>query len=291
MNEQAQAVDPGERLFGADPLNADEASALLAQGPGRLVVWMGEPGCGKTTLTTQLYERQRHAGEPTRFAGSRTLLAFERLAHPRRPPAGRPSPPAPRSAIDPEGREILHVALCDGELRVHLLLAELPSEIFRQLADNQLSTAGIPLLRRGDKLALLIDGGRLCDHDTRAAVLTRARQVIERLLADPAPHPGTELALVVTKWDLIAADADATAYWQPREEQLLAEFRRLDPTARHLRVAAGAPEGYPPDDGFTALRSWLLAPGPQQLDPPIAPYQWPADAPPRLRAPRRPVAA
>src|ERR1700730_7407175 len=109
---------------------------------------------------------------------------------------------------------------------------------------------GGPLRRRGDKLALLIDGGALCENETRAAVLTRARQVIERLLADPAPHPGTELALVVTKWDLIAGDAGAMAYWQPREEQLLAEFRRLDPTAPHLRVAAGAAAGYPGDDGF-----------------------------------------
>lgn len=251
---------------------------------------MGEPGCGKTTLSTQLYERQRHAGEYTRFAGSRTLLAFERLAHPRRPRSGQPSPPAPRSAIDPEGREILHLALIAGERRVHLLLAELPSEIFRQLADNQLSTTAIPLLRRADKLALLIDGGALCDSDTRAAVLTRARQVIERLLADPAPHPGIELALVVTKWDLIVADAAATAYWQPREEQLLGEFRALDPRALHLRVAAGAPDGYPADDGFAALRSWLLAPGPRQPDPPIAPYQWPLDAPARLRRPRRRVA-
>ena len=34
MDEEPQALDPGARLFGADPLNAEEASALLAQGPG-----------------------------------------------------------------------------------------------------------------------------------------------------------------------------------------------------------------------------------------------------------------
>lgn len=34
MNEESQAADPGARLFGADPLNSDEASELLAQGPG-----------------------------------------------------------------------------------------------------------------------------------------------------------------------------------------------------------------------------------------------------------------
>jgi hypothetical protein len=278
---------PDARLFGADPLDAEQASRLLAQGPGRLVVWMGEPASGKTTLSTELYERQRRAGQPTRFAGSRTLLAFERLAHPRRPTAGPVAPPSARSAIDPEGREILHLALSAGEIHVHLLLAELPSEIFRQLADNQLSTTAIPLLRRADKLALLIDGARLCDLDTRASALTRARQLLERMLADPDPHPATELALVITKWDRLGADADAMAYWQPREEELLTEFRRMDPEVRHLRVAAGAPAGYPGDDGFAALRSWLLAPAPAQADPPIAPYEWPLDAPARLRAPRR----
>ena len=291
MVSSRQAVDPGARLFGADPLDADEASGLLAQGPGPARRLDGRAGLRQDdadhpALRAPATRRAAHA-----LRGLATLLAFERLAHPRRPLSGEPAPPAPRAAIDPEGREILHIALIAGELRVHLLLAELPSEIFRQLADNQLSTAGIPLLRRGDKLALLIDGGRLCDHDTRAAVLTRARQVIERLLADPAPHPGTELALVVTKWDLITADAEAMAYWQPREEQLLAEFRRLDPKALHLRVAAGAPPGYPADDGFAALRSWLLAPGPRQIDPPTAPYDWPLDAPPRLRRPRKRVPA
>jgi hypothetical protein len=283
-----EQADPSGRLFGPDPLTTEEASRLLAQGPsGRLVVWMGEPDSGKTTLTTQLYERQRRGGEHTRFAGSQTLLAFERLAYPRRGAAGRATVPPRRSVIDPEGREILHLALSAGESRVHLLLAELPSEIFRQLADNQLSTAGIPLLRRADKLALLIDGGRLCDHDVRASVLTRARQLLERLHADAEPHRGTELALVVTKWDCVDADASAMAYWQPREEELLAELRLLDPSAPHLRVAAGAAAGYPADDGFATLRSWLLAPTRAAAEPPIAPYDWPADAPARLRRPRR----
>jgi hypothetical protein len=281
-----EQADPGGRLFGADPLTTDEASRLLAQGPGRLVVWMGEPDSGKTTLTSQLYERQRRGGGHTRFAGSRTLLAFERLAHPRGA-SGRAAAPPRRSGIDPDGREILHLALSAGEGRVHLLLAELPSEIFRQLADNQLSTASIPLLRRADKLALLIDGGRLCDRNVRASVLTRARQLLERLHADPEPQRVTELGLVVTKWDRLEADAGAMAYWQPREAELLAELRMLDPSAPHLRVAAGAAADHRGDDGFATLRSWLLAPMRVAADPPIAPYDWPPDAPARLRWGRR----
>ena len=281
-----EEVDTGSLLLGADLLNAEEASRLLALAPARLVVWMGERDSGKTTLTTQLYERQRRGGEDTRFAGSRTLLAFERLVHSGRAVPGRAVPWPRRTELDPDGREILHLALNVGEDRVHLLLADLPGEVFRQLADNQLATSGIPLLRRADKLAVLVDGARLCDHDTRASALTRARQLVERLQADPLRHPSTELALVVTKWDRVGGDTSALDYWRPREEQLLAEVRALDPDARNLRVAAGAPPGYAhDDDGVAALRSWLLAPGRAQIDPPIAPYAWPEDAPARLRRP------
>ena len=279
-----EEVDTGALLLGADRLNAEEASRLLAQAPARLVVWMGERDSGKTTLTTQLYERQRRAGEDTRFAGSRTLLAFERLLHAGRAAPGR-AVPRRRTELDPDGREILHLALNVGEDRVHLLLADLPGEVFRQLADNQLATSGIPLLRRVDKLAVLVDGARLCDEDTRASALTRARQLVERIQTDTLRDRSTELALVVTKWDRVGGDRSALDYWQPREEQLLAEVRAVDPDARHFRVAAGAPAGYAHDDGVAALRSWLLAPGRAQVDPPLAPYSWPHDAPARLRRP------
>src|SRR5476651_1604720 len=59
--------------------------------------------------------------------------------------------------------------------RRHARVGALPGEVFRQLADNQLATSGIPLLRRADKLAVLVDGARLCDDDTRASALCRAR--------------------------------------------------------------------------------------------------------------------
>jgi hypothetical protein len=77
------------------------------------------------------------------------------------------------------------------------------------------------------------------------------------------------------------------AYWQPREAELLAELRMLDPSAPHLRVAAGAAADHRGDDGFATLRSWLLAPMRVAADPPIAPYDWPPDAPARLRWGRR----
>jgi len=282
-----EEVDPQALLPGWDPLSPAEASSLLAVGQGRLDVWMGERESGKTTLNTQLYERQRRVGEHARFAGSRTLLAFERLAHPCRAASGRAVAQTHRTEVDPDGREILHLALALDEEHVHLLLADLPGEIFRQLADNQLTAADVPLLRRADKLALLIDGARLSDRRTRSSAITRVRQLLERLRAEALPHPRTELALVVTKWDLVQDDEDAVSYWGPREEELIAEVRSVDSAALHLHVAAAAPGGFPRDDGVAALRAWLLAPPRGQVDPPLAPHVWPRDAPPCLRRPWR----
>lgn len=281
-------IDPEALLPGSDRLDTAEASQLFAKGPGRLVVWVGERDSGKTTLNTQLYERQRRAGESTQFAGSRTLLALERLAHPRRAASGRAVGETRRTELDPDGREILHLALIASGESVHLLLADLPGEIFRQLADNQLSASDIPLLPRADKLALLIDGDRLRKPGTRASALTRARQLLERLQANSLPHPRTELALLVTKWDRVAEDEATMSYWEPREEQLLADVRALDAQAPHLRVAAGAPAEHAGDGGIAALRAWLLAPPRGNRDPDLPEaYVWPNDAPARLRRPWR----
>jgi hypothetical protein len=242
-------------LFGPELLSPEEASRLLARGPGRLVVFMGERGSRKTSLCLELYERQRHGGGDAMFAGSWTLLAFEQLAQHRRL-TGAPLP-APRDELDPQGREILHLALSAGEAPLHLLLANLPGEVFRRLADNQISAADVPWLRRADKLVLVVDGERLCDAAGRSAALTRVRQLLERLRSGELPHPGARLALLVTKWDLVRADRDAVAYWEPREEELMVDLRALDEQATALRATATAANGRG-GDGLASLRAWLL---------------------------------
>ena len=266
---------------------------------------MGERGSGTTTLIARLYERQRLPGEDARFAGSSTLLAFEALANQRVLTVGGSTASRDRPTRDANGRQIYHLALSQGVERVNLreleplvaeyrqleaaatALADLPGELFRAVADNQLALSSIPLVSRADKLVLIVDGARLRDPTARASVLTRVRQLLERLSADSLPHPSAELALVVTKWDLVVEDPDTLAYWQAREHQLAADVRELHAGAEHVRVAAGAPASFPQDDGVGALRSWLLAAPGATPDPPVEPYEWPEDAPERMRKPWR----
>jgi hypothetical protein len=283
-----EVVDAAAPLPGSELLSQDEASQLLARSPGRVVVWMGDSGGGKTTLTMRLYERQRLAPDAVRFAGSATLLAFEALAYQRHLGAGDSTAGAKQAPIGSDERQIFHLALSDGAELVNLLLADLPGALFRALADNRLALSAIPLAQRSDKLALIVDGGRLRDRNERASVLTCTRQLLERLATASLTQNGTELALVVTKWDLVAEDPDTLAYWQAREHQVADDVRELDASAPHIRVAAGAPPSFPMDDGVGALRTWLLgAPGATALDPPVEPFAWPSDAPERMRRSRR----
>jgi hypothetical protein len=238
----------------------------------------------------RLYERQRRVRESTQFAGSSTLLAFEALAHQGRSGIAQPNaqPRAHYGNSRGDERQIFHLALAEGGERVNLLIADMPGRLFRALADNQLTLNAIPLARRADKLALIVDGGRLRDPSGRAAVLTGLRQLLERVATQALPENGTELALVVTKWDLVAEDPDTLAYWQAREHQIAAEVRELQADAPHIRVAAAAPPSFAQDDGVGALRSWLLAtPGAVVTDPPVEPSEWPSDAPEPVRRPWR----
>lgn len=278
----------GSLLVGPDALDVDEASAILAKAPGRVVVWAGERASGKTTLTCELYERQRRPGSPVSFAGSQTLLALEQRAHPSRAASGRRVRETRRTERDPEGRELLHLGLVDGHgTLVNLLIADLPGEVFRDLRDNVSEPDELPLLARADKLALLADGRRLADPLKRAQVVSGIRQLLHRLTSRDLPDQRTELALVVTKWDQVVDDSAARDYWLPREVQLTDEIRSIDAVAPILHVAARPLQGWQHDDGVDSLRDWVMDAPRVSADPSTLNYIWPTTAPPRLKKPKR----
>lgn len=248
----------GKLLRSRDLLTSGEASASLAESTGYVVVWAGERKSGKTTLTAELYERHRQGTANTRFVGSRTLLGLEERMHPARSASGRVKPHTPRTEQDPEGRDILHFQVQDGEREpVHLLFAETPGEVFKRIRDADLPPGDVPLLARADKLAFLLDGEGIADPSRRSMIASSTQLLIRRFRDAGLPDRRCQIRLVVTKLDQIEAAGDyAMAYLGKTEKKLLPKLREMDPDARLLRTSARGETSS--ERGLAELMSWLL---------------------------------
>ena len=279
----SEAYSNRDLLRGPDPLTAEEASALLAKGPGRVVVWAGERGSGKTTLTAELYERHRLGTAATGFVGSRTLLGLEERMHPARADSGRIIPHTTRTEADPEGRDLLHLEV--EPPNTHLLFADLPGESFRAIRDNEISPDQVPYLAQADKVAILVDGKLLADLSERPFAINTTRQLIERLSDGTVSFANAHVCLVLTKLDeLEAVGESAVRYWDEREADILAAVQGLCAEAKCLRTAA---RGDTKEDGMEALMEWLLESPPEAQEPALPPETEPTARVLRLRTPKR----
>jgi hypothetical protein len=249
----ADEFNSGVLLRGSDLLTPDEASKILAPGSGRVIVWAGAKGSGKTTLTAELYERHRRNRALTSFSGSRTLLGLEERIHPSRAASGRVTPHTPRSDFDPEGRELLHFSVRSPH--TELIFADFPGEAFRRIRDNEKDPRELPLLYRADKLAFIADGGLIADPNMRASAGSFISQLIDRFKLAGLPAPDTQVILLLTKYDKVIAGGEAALnYWAELEKRLLAKLQRISPLASSMQTAAREGE----ESGMEELMEWLL---------------------------------
>lgn len=284
QEDSAPTPEPRALLRGTDPLTPAEASSLAAVRKTRLVIWAGEHDSGKTTLCAELYERHRRGEAQTVFAGSETLLGFEERIHLSRVESGRLTPRTKRTELDPDKRELLHLAVQSDTGRSDLLIADIPGEVFRRIRDHEIGAADVPLLSQADKLAVVVDGALIARPGDRSMAIHFARQLIGELSAGDLPAEKMDILLLLTKLDrLHDAGPDALAYWEEHREPLLADLQKLNPQATTLATAARFSGDQ--DDGMEELMGWLLREPPDPAEPELEPA-----APPgrlqRVRAPR-----
>jgi hypothetical protein len=237
----------------ADAMTLERARALSGRRGARLVLVMGEPGTGKTTLLAALWQRLLERGElgGHALAGSRTALGFERRAHWQRLDARQSAPRMPPS--DP-AEAMLHLRMRrpDGNL-VELLLSDLAGEQFERVREGRALVAELPWATRADRVVVLVDGAALERPGESEIAVTRAERLLLALQTADSVRASARIALVLTKADALG---DAGEQALARHETPLADIaRRLDPEATWIRTAA-PPSGSDPD-GLGALVAWL----------------------------------
>jgi len=243
--EPAEPLAPAiVRLFGISPLTPREADLVAAEHGATVILLAGEAEVGKTTLLISLFELFRHGPvSDVRFAGSQTLLAFERRAWPGRAASGADRPDTDRTA---EGVWFLHLLVeHEGMLR-DLLLTDIWGETFENVIDGAAASNELPIAARADVAMLMVDGERIADAAERQDAIRRARMLAGGLSERGVLRPQARLIVALNKTDLLS-DEDKQ-WWLENREQVAEPARRRLTDVRCIEIAARpAPAPHTPE--------------------------------------------
>jgi hypothetical protein len=219
------AEQEGEGGFArGEALVPRDAGRIAAQSRATVVVLLGGPNSGKTTLLASIYERfGRGRLNGHWFLGSRTLHGFEKRCYRSLHGDGPGGELDGRTAQDAPPWLHIRAARQERPERVfEILLGDFSGEHHSTpIANGSRSATDFPDLRRADHVCITIDGGKMASHGHEAEhrfVVDLARG----LLKDPdAIADASAISLVVTKWDLVTQDADGRS----AVEELFDELR------------------------------------------------------------------
>lgn len=250
-----------------EALNEVQASEITRQGITRVIILAGATGSGKTTILTSLFESFLEAPFGNFiFAGSRTLVGFERRCHDARVASRRQDAHTVHTPVEP--LEFLHLRLSPPLPSLlgpqSLLLSDISGERFRALRDSTDAVKNMPMLRRADSLCIILDGEKLSDVNQRQLARTDARMLLRSLIQGQALSQNCNIEIVFAKWDLLLGHPDQASLMsfventkeemrKVSEKVTIPQFFEIAarPRSRNVPFAFGLP---------TLLRSWLKEP-------------------------------
>ena len=191
------------RLPSGDILGLSDLLGLLRAEHPRVIALVGEQEVGKTTLLASIYHIYcRGPFAERRFAGSRTLIAFEKRRHLTLLSSGRTVPTTPRtSRDDPVG--FLHLMLkpLEGGSLQHVLISDGSGEAFDAARIDTALIKELVEIRQANRICFLLDGARFLADDQRAGYARRFKQMIRALHDNGVLREGAAVEILTTKID------------------------------------------------------------------------------------------
>jgi hypothetical protein len=200
-------------LHDGEGLRIDDAGIVMRRSPTKVIIVAGTADSGKTTLLASLYECFNEGGVGgALFAGSKTLLGFERRCHLARISCGAENPDTERTKPGDEG-VLLHLCTRTSELNmpaVDMLLTDISGEIFKEIRSSSDECKRHEIIRRADHFVLLFDGARIIDMQSRHQNYISGRTLLRSCMDSGMLESKTVVDIVFTKWDRIhALEGDA----------------------------------------------------------------------------------
>lgn len=229
-------------LFAGYEMSASETEDITLRWPTQLIVLAGAEGSGKTTMLAALYEHLgRGSFSDFDFAGSRSLLGFEKICHPNRVVSGGTRPTTERTIpSDEAGYYHLSLRETGGERRRRqILLSALSGELYRWARNSREECEKLTFLHRADTIVVLIDGEKLASPEQRVNAHADAAGILDAFLDAKMVPSGCRVELVFSKLDRIRAAGDsALAFLKQTREKLDNKFRARVPQLVFREIAA-----------------------------------------------------
>jgi hypothetical protein len=201
--------DNSIQLYTGEELTAAEAKLVTYRHKTTLIIVVGEYDSGKTTfLATYLERFHEKPFEDFLFAGSTTLIGFERRCHLARLSSNLSKPKTPKTPSTEFS--FLHLAVKQKSQPekgiIHLLISDVSGERIKRARNNSAEMEQLSLLKRADHIIVMIDGEKLADKKKRHLAILEAQTFIKMALDVRVLNNESKVKIVVSKWDKIHSD-------------------------------------------------------------------------------------
>lgn len=263
--DRALNEKPRIQVATGEALEPHSTLAITAARPTRTVAMVGPVDAGKTSLIAGLFDlfADGSVGELS-FAGSSTLIGFERICHPARAVSEASEVLNDRTPSEHHPR-FYHLCISNSDGLHDILVTDRSGENYDSVADQPSLARQHLELHSAQILNLIIDGADMCNPQKRHAAETKIQEYLAALHQVGLLHKGLSLVVLLTKLDLVE-QSDRKSKVLERFDGIVSSLqdRYLDVVANVLnfRVAA-SPQNHtlPRGHGVAELlEAWLDQP-------------------------------
>lgn len=193
-----------------EALARDDASSLQRRRLSRTIAIVAPNDAGKTSLIASVYDLfQDGAIDGVGFAGSSTLIGFEKVCHNARTSSRRQMPHMERTSAGADASFFHLDLLPTGDELVSLFIADRSGEDYLAIVDDLGRSGSLFELRRADVLTVLVNGEHLVSSEHRHEAKAMTAQIVGALVEAEAVRRGCRLAVVMTKQDVVLGSPNA----------------------------------------------------------------------------------
>ncbi len=185
----------------------EQLSMISYRYPANLVLLMGDPECGKSTLYASLFDRFQKGGcGDYLFAGTQTPIGFEKRCHHARVISQNKRSNSERT--NTKDFVYLHLAVREKSLKTpirHLLFADANGERFQAARNADDDMLGLSVIKIATHVCYIADGDTLLDQGLRHSVKNDAITLIGRAVQNNMIDINKGITLIIAKWDKVCA--------------------------------------------------------------------------------------